>query len=39
MTKDEMRQAISELERQKPKNLEEFELREGEIKRLLSACA
>lgn len=36
MTRDEMRQTIAELERQKPKNLEEFEFREAEIKRLLS---
>jgi len=35
MRRDDIRQAITELERQKPKNLEEFEFREGEIRRLL----
>ena len=34
MTKDEIRQVIAELERQKPKNVEEFEFREDEIGRL-----
>jgi len=34
MTKDEIRQTIAELERQKPKNVEEFEFREAEIGRL-----
>lgn len=31
----ELREAIRELERQKPKNKEEFEFREAEIKRLI----
>ena len=35
MNRMDIRQAISELEQQKPKNIEEFEFREGEIRRLL----
>jgi len=31
----DIRQAISELEQEKPKNLKEFEFREDEINRLL----
>jgi len=39
MTKDEIRQALAELERQKPKNMEAFESREAEIRRLLDLLA
>ena len=38
-TKDEIRQALAELERQKPKNMEAFESREAEIRRLLDLFA
>ena len=31
----DIRQAISELEQQKPNNIKEFEFREGEIRRYL----
>lgn len=34
MSRDEIREAIAMLERQKPKNLEGFEWREAEIRRL-----
>ena len=33
--KDEIRRAITDLERQKPKNLGEFDFREAEIRRFL----
>ncbi|MBA7490159.1 hypothetical protein ES702_00694 [subsurface metagenome] len=32
----DIRQAISKLEQQKPKNIEEFEFRESEIRRYLN---
>lgn len=34
--KDEIRRAIADLERQKPKSLEEFDFREAEIRRFLA---
>jgi len=35
MRRDDIRQAISDLDRQRTRNLVEFELRESEIRRLL----
>ncbi len=36
-TRDEIRQAIEELEQLKPRNMDEYELREDEIARLLDS--
>jgi len=39
MRREDIRQAISELERQRPRNMVEFEFRESEIRRFLDMIA